>query len=170
MSLQEKSKKTLNKVVINHKEQLDIFSFWNTRNKDNNMYTTETKIRVRYSETDKMGFCYYGNYAQYFEVARVEAMRSLGVSYKSLEDDGILMPVIEFNIKYKKPAHYDDELIIKCQVPELPSSRILFNYQTYKSDDLLNEAHTSLVFISKENNRPIRTPNHLLDKIKPYFN
>ena len=83
------------------------------------MYSFKTKVRVRYAETDKMGYCYYGNYATYFEIARVEALRSLGVSYKSLEDEGVFLPVSEFNIKYLKPAYYDDELTIHVFVKEI---------------------------------------------------
>ena len=75
----------------------------------------ETKVRVRYGETDQMGYCYYGNYAQYFEVGRVEALRSLGCSYKALEDQGIMLPVSEYNVKYKRPAYYDDELTIQTK-------------------------------------------------------
>ena len=77
------------------------------------MYTTEVKIRVRYAETDRMGYVYYGNYATYFEVARVESLRNLGFSYRSLEDEGILLPVLDFSIRYRRPAYYDDELTIK---------------------------------------------------------
>ena len=77
------------------------------------MYKSEVKLRVRYAETDQMGYCYYGNYAQYFEVARVESLRSLGVSYKDLEDMGIILPVTHFQIKYLKPAFYDENLSVK---------------------------------------------------------
>lgn len=134
------------------------------------MYATETAIRVRYAETDRMGFCYYGNYAQYFEVARVEALRSLGISYKSLEDQGILLPVINFHIDYKNPAFYDDDLIIKCQVNELPSVKIKFDYQTYRGNTLLNEAYTTLVFVKSTDNKPTKIPSEILTKFAPYYN
>lgn len=134
------------------------------------MYSTETAIRVRYAETDRMGYCYYGNYATYFEVARVESLRSLGISYKSLEDQGILLPVVSFNIKYKNPAYYDDELVIKCNVRELPNVKITFDYQTYRDDTLLNEASTTLVFVRTTDNRPIKIPQELLTKFTPYYN
>ena len=134
------------------------------------MYATETKIRVRYSETDRMGYCYYGNYAQYFEVARVESLRSVGISYKELEDTGVLLPVIDFNVKYKKPAFYDDELIVKCQIDTLPSVKIIFNYSIYRQEELLNTAQTTLVFIDQANNKPIKAPNFVINKFKPYFN
>ena len=80
------------------------------------IYQAELKLRVRYGETDKMGYCYYGNYAQYFEVARVEALRELGLSYKELEDQGIALPVKDYSVEFKRPAKYDDELIIKTDV------------------------------------------------------
>ncbi|MCB9198613.1 MAG: acyl-CoA thioesterase [Flavobacteriales bacterium] len=134
------------------------------------MYTTETAIRVRYAETDRMGFCYYGNYAQFFEVARVEALRSLGISYKTLEDKGVLLPVVSYHVEYKNPAYYDDELIIKCNVRELPGVRIIFDYQTYREDELLNEASTTLVFVKSSDNKPMRIPEELLTKFSPYYN
>lgn len=134
------------------------------------MYSTETEIRVRYAETDRMGFCYYGNYAQYFEVARVEALRSLGISYKSLEDQGILLPVVSFHVDYKNPAHYDDQLIIKCDVREIPGVRIIFDYKTYRDDTLLNEASTTLVFVKNSDNKPMKIPQELLTKFAPYYN
>ena len=96
------------------------------------MYVSEIKLRVRYSETDRMGYCYYGNYATYFEVARVECLRSLGITYKSLEDEGILLPVVDFKIRYIKPAFYDDELKIKTYIRELPTAKIKFDYEIFK--------------------------------------
>ena len=88
------------------------------------MYTFETKLRVRYSETDQMGYVYYGNYASYFEVARVDMLRSIGLSYKAMEDSGIMMPVLELKSKYIKPAYYDDLLTIKVIIKEIPQTRI----------------------------------------------
>ena len=134
------------------------------------MYQSEINIRVRYAETDQMGFCYYGNYAQYFEVARVEMLRSLGVSYKMLEDQGILLPVTDFSIKYIKPAYYDQNLTIKTFMRILPNVRIAFDYETFnESGELLNEARTELVFLKKETMRPSRVPDELIRKLKPYF-
>ena len=134
------------------------------------MYQSEINIRVRYAETDQMGFCYYGNYAQYFEVARVEMLRSLGVSYKMLEDQGILLPVTDFSIKYIKPAYYDQNLTIKTFMRILPNVRIAFDYETFnESGQLLNEARTELVFLKKETMRPSRAPDELIRKLKPYF-
>ena len=134
------------------------------------MYQSEINIRVRYAETDQMGFCYYGNYAQYFEVARVEMLRSLSVSYKMLEDQGILLPVTDFSIKYIKPAYYDQNLTIKTFMRILPHVRIAFDYETFNElGELLNEARTELVFLKKETMRPSRAPEELIRKLKPYF-
>ena len=124
------------------------------------MYVYELNLRVRYAETDQMGFVYYGNYAQYYEVGRVEAMRSLGFSYKEMEDSGILMPVINFNIDYKKPALYDDEIRIVTTVSKLPSVRITFDYECYnQKNELLNTGSVTLVFIDKIKNKPTKPPN-----------
>ncbi len=132
------------------------------------MFIHKTKIRVRYAETDQMGYAYYGNYATYFEVARVEALRSLNFSYKQLEKDGVMLPVLEFGIKYFKPGFYDDELTIKTMISELPSARIKFDYETYDSEGvLLNKANTTLVFVSVKTKRPTSAPQYLLDKLKP---
>ena len=114
------------------------------------MYKSEVKLKVRYAETDQMGYCYYGNYAQYFEVARVESLRSLGVSYKDLEDMGILLPVTYFQIKYLKPAFYDENLSVRSHIVKLPSSRIFFKYETFnEKNEKINIGETSLVFLNK---------------------
>ena len=134
------------------------------------MYKSETKIRVRYAETDMMGYVYYGNYASYFEVARVETIRSLGFSYKKMEDDGIALPVLDFSIKYFKPAFYDDELTIETTVTEVPRARIHFSYKTYNTEGvLLNEASTTLVFLNKESKRPCSAPQEFIKELEKYF-
>lgn len=121
-----------------------------------------TKIRVRYSETDQMGFCYYGNYASYFEVARVEALRQRGISYKELENLGILLPVKKFEITYLQPAKYDDLLEIQTRIKELAGVRIGFSYQTYNDDgQLLNEAYTLLVFVNAQTQKPMPIPEFI---------
>jgi len=135
------------------------------------MYKSETKIRVRYSETDMMGYVYYGNYATYFEVARVECIRSLGLSYRKMEDEGVALPVLDFSIKYYKPAFYDDELTIETTVTEMPKVRIKFSYKIYNKDKvLLNEAVTTLVFINKNTMKPCQAPKELIDKLLKYYN
>ena len=134
------------------------------------MYTSKTKVRVRYSETDMMGYVYYGNYATYFEVARVESIRQLGFSYRKMEEDGFAMPVLEFSIKYFKPAFYDDELTIETTITELPKARIYFEYKTFNEKGvLLNEAKTSLVFVNKETMKPCSAPIEFIDGMKKYF-
>lgn len=134
------------------------------------MFDTETTIRVRYGETDKMSYVYYGNYASYFEVARVEALRTLGMSYRSMEEDGILLPVLEYKVKYFKPALYDDLLKVRTIIPCMPSVRIVFEYEIFNEAGIkLTEAETTLVFIDQESGRPRKAPELLLDKLTPYF-
>jgi acyl-CoA thioester hydrolase len=134
------------------------------------MYTTEIKIRVRYGETDQMGYAYYGNYAEYFEVARVEALRNLGLSYKKLEEEGIILPVLSYSVKFIKPAYYDDELTIKVSITEIPLARIHFSYEVYNESDVLTTiADTTLVFINKVTNKPCPAPNDLLQVLKKFF-
>ena len=134
------------------------------------MYTSETKVRVRYSETDRMGYVYYGNYASYFEVARVEALRDIGMPYLRMEDEGYLLPVLDYKVRYFKPAFYDDLLIIKTKIVQLPVVRITFAYEIFGEDgQKRNEAETTLVFINKESGKPCKAPDELLEKLKPYF-
>ena len=134
------------------------------------MIVHDTKLRVRYGETDRMGYVYYGNYATYFEVARVETLRKLGVSYKELEDDGIMLPVLDFKIKYYKPAYYDDELLIKTIVKKMPEVRIHFSYQTFnKNGDLLNEAEITLVFVSTKTQKPVKLPDDIKERFAENF-
>ena len=134
------------------------------------MYATSVKLRIRYSETDKMGFCYYGNYAQFFEVARVEMLRSLGISYKEMEDEGILLPVTHFSVNYLKPAFYDEEILVKCVVNKMPGVRITFNYETLNAkNEKLNDAVTDLIFLNQKLNKPIKPPHYIIDSFKPHF-
>ena len=134
------------------------------------MFTSETKIRVRYGETDQMGFAYYGNYAQYYEVGRVEALRGIGISYRELEDEGVQLPVYTFSIKYLKPALYDDEITIKTTISEMPKARIRFDYECYNhKGELLNTGETTLVFIDRASKRPCGPPAHIIEKFKKYF-
>ncbi len=132
------------------------------------MVKSEVNIRVRYAETDQMGYVYYGNYATYFEVARVETFRHLGFSYKAMEEEGILMPVLELKTKYIKAAKYDDLLTIKTTIADKPGVRIRFEYEVFnEQEDLLTKAETTLVFINAISGRPsIPTPNFqsILDK------
>ncbi len=135
------------------------------------MFTTETKVRVRYSETDKMSYVYYGNYASYFEVGRVEALRGLGLSYRKMEESGIMLPVLEYKVKYFKPALYDDLLTIKTIIPQLPVVRIVFQYEIFNEEGvLLTNAETTLVFVDRTTGKPRICPDELLLNLQPFFN
>ena len=133
------------------------------------MIEFEIKIRVRYAETDRMGYVYYGNYSSFFEVARVEMLRSLGINYRDLEDDGVMLPVLEYRIKYYKPAYYDDELTIKVIMKELPGVGIHFDYKTYVGETLVNEADTTLVFVNIKSGRPQMIPDDLLEIFEKHY-
>lgn len=134
------------------------------------MYQSEVVLRVRYAETDQMGYCYYGNYAMYYEVARVECLRKIGVSYKKLEEQDYLLPVLDFNIKYLKPAYYDDEITIKCSIKNIPKVRIKFDYESFnQKKEMINFGSTTLVFLDKLSKKPVNCPKSLLDKINQYI-
>jgi acyl-CoA thioester hydrolase len=134
------------------------------------MYTYETKIRVRYGETDQMGYVYYGNYAEFYEVARVEMLRNLGLSYKWMEETGIMMPVLELKCKYIKPALYDDLITIKVSLKEMPKTRIVFNYELFnENNELINIGETTLVFVNINTKRPTLGPVEFINKLEPYF-
>ncbi len=123
-------------------------------------------FRVRYSETDQMGVVYHGNYAQYLELGRVEWLRSMGISYKGLEDDGIILPVIHLQIDYKKSALYDDLITVETFLKKVPLVKIEFDYKIYReSGELLAEANTVLAFMDKRTNRPIKCPESILAKL-----
>jgi acyl-CoA thioester hydrolase len=139
----------------------------NSSSADSGTLKFSTNLRVRYAETDKMGFCYYGNYASYFEVARVEALREKGISYKELEDAGILLPVTHFEVRYFQAAKYDELLEIKTQITLLKGVRIAFAYQTYNEQGtLLNEATTELVFVQAATLKPMAIPTFILDQLQ----
>jgi len=134
------------------------------------MYQDEINIRVRYSETDKMGYVYYGNYAAYFEVARVELLRELGMSYKKMEDEGIMLPVVDFHIKFMKPAFYDDLLTIKTKIIKNPVTKIEFEYEILnEAGECLNKAETTLVFVDLKSGKACRAPKYFIEKISVYF-
>jgi len=131
------------------------------------MKEATTQLRVRYSETDQMGYVYYGNYAQYFEVARVEFLRSNGISYKNLEESGIMLPVLKLEVTYHKPAKYDDLLTIKTVVKKKPSITVDFHFEIFnEANELLTTGFTSLVFIDMKRNKPTRPPKVILDLFK----
>lgn len=135
------------------------------------MIKAETKIRVRYGETDQMGYAYYGVYAQYYEVGRVEAMRLLGFSYKEVEARGLLLPVLDFNIHYKKPAFYDDELTLVTVLRDKPSGfRLPFEYECFgPSGQLLNSGKVTLVSVDKTSGKPCAMPDWFLSAFDRFF-
>lgn len=135
------------------------------------MYTAETKIRVRYGETDQMGYLYYGNYALYYEAGRTEALRVLGFTYREMEEMGIMMPVVELNTKYLRPALYDDLITVRTTLKELPvNSKIQFHSELYnEKDKLLNVGVTTLVFYDPVKKQKTNMPAQLLEKLESFF-
>jgi acyl-CoA thioester hydrolase len=134
------------------------------------MLTFTQEFRVRYGETDQMSYVYYGIYAQYFEMGRVEWLRNLGVSYKSMEDNGIMLPVLNLNVNYLKPAKYDALLQLKTTLIKKPGVKIEFNFEIFNQEnELLTTGYTSLVFIDMKKNKPIRCPEYLQEIINPLF-
>ena len=131
------------------------------------MIHTTHSLRVRYAETDPMKYVYYGNYAQYFEVARVELFRSLGISYDEIESQGIWLPVSEYNIKYLKPALYDEVLEIHTFIKKIPGVRVEFEYEIYNSSkQKITEAKTTLFFLDSKTNKIVKCPSFLIKLIK----
>lgn len=134
------------------------------------MVTHDIQLRVRYAETDRMGYVYYGNYAMYLEVARVETLRFIGASYKSLEDSGIMLPVLEYKTRFIKPAKYDDLLTVRTYIRTMPTVRIIFDYEIFNEENiLLNTAETTLVFVNSQTGKPCGAPPHLLELMEPLF-
>ncbi len=123
-------------------------------------------FRVRYGETDQMGVVYHGNYAQYLELGRVEWLRSMGISYKTMEENGIILPVISLELKFKKSAVYDDLITVVTKLKKIPSVKIEFDYEIYnEANDLLVEANTVLAFMDARTKKPLKCPDYLLNKL-----
>lgn len=134
------------------------------------MYQSETRIRVRYGETDQMGYAYYGYYAMYYEVARVESLRQLGLSYKELESMGIMMPVLENKSKFISPALYDENLRLVTTLREKPTVRIRFEYEIYNEQGkLIHVGETLLAFVDKRTGKPCRPPMVMQQILDPFF-
>jgi acyl-CoA thioester hydrolase len=135
------------------------------------MFITETQIRVRYAETDQMNVVYYGNYAQYFEVARAESIRNLGFTYKEMEASGVIMPVVEMQTKYLRPAHYDDLLTIKTILKELPvDHRIIFEHEVYNQQKkLLTLGKVILYFVKIDSFEKTQMPQGLRSVLQTFF-
>jgi acyl-CoA thioester hydrolase len=134
------------------------------------MYCTETKIRVRYGETDRMGYLYYGHYAEYFEVGRTEMLRSLGMTYKSMEDDGIILPVRSMNINFRHPAHYDDLLTVKTCLKTFPEVKLDFHYEILNEEGVLHcNGNTVLVFVDAATRKIRKAPEYFQQAMRKHF-
>lgn len=135
------------------------------------MFSSETSVRVRYAETDQMGVVYHGNYAQYFEVARAESIRQLGLTYKDMEAMGIIMPIVELHTKFIRPAHYDDLLTIRTTLAQLPTDhRIEFQQEVFNEHQkLLTVGKVVLYFLDASTRQKAVMPPALYEKLAPYF-
>ncbi|WP_456463225.1 acyl-CoA thioesterase [Lutibacter sp.] len=130
------------------------------------MISNIIQFRVRYGETDQMSYAYHGNYAQYFEMGRIEWLRKLGISYKKMEETGIMLPVISLNTNYIKPAKYDDLLTLKTTLVTKPLVKIKFEFEIYnENNELLTTANATLAFINSKTKKPTRAPEYLLKKL-----
>ena len=135
------------------------------------MFTHQTKVRVRYGETDQMGYLYYGNYAQYYEVGRAEMIRSIGLTYRDLEVvHGVLMPVMSLNMRFVRPALYDELMIITTTLRKLPEKTITFHHEIFnEKNKLVNGGSVKLTFVDAETKKSIIAPDILLEKLNQYF-
>jgi acyl-CoA thioester hydrolase len=127
------------------------------------MKEDKISLRVRYSETDQMGVVYHGSYVPYFEIGRVEWLRNRGISYKELEESGIALPIVSMHLNYKKPARYDDQLIVTTKLKSQTGVKIEFDCQIHNEEnELLTTAHFILVFVDVKTARPISPPDAIL--------
>jgi acyl-CoA thioester hydrolase len=135
------------------------------------MYESTTEVRVRYGETDQMGYLYYGYYALYYEVGRAEAIRQLGFTYRELEEMGIMMPVVDLHAQYFRPALYDDLITVKTILKELPDAhKIQFHSELYnEQQQLLNKGVTTLVFYDPKTKQKVTMPEELMNRLQPFF-
>ena len=135
------------------------------------MFVSTTTIRVHYALTDQMGFVYYGNYAQFYEIGRTEAIRQLGYTYKDIESMGIIMPVVDLHFKFLRPAKYDDLLTVKTTLRELPiHHKIVFHGEVFnEAGQLLNAGDVTLYFMEANGMKRCSMPEALMDKLKPFF-
>ena len=136
-----------------------------------NMYEHSTSVRVRYAETDQMDIVYYGNYAQYFEVGRVESIRALGFTYKRMEEMGVHMPVVHMDVRYLRPAHYDDLITIKTTLRNLPLQHEIVFYQEVFNEQqkLLTRGKITLFFINSATGKRTQMPETLRKALEAYF-
>ncbi len=143
-----------------------MFNFYKCTN-INTMNKHQTKIKVRYAETDQMGVVYHGNYAQYLEIGRLEWLTALGISYKDMEANDVMLPVVSLSLNYIKTARYDDILTVSTTLLKQPTASIEFAYEIHNSSgELLTTANTKLVFVNMKSDFPMRCPQYILDKLQ----
>jgi acyl-CoA thioester hydrolase len=134
------------------------------------MFEHRTTIRVRYAEVDRMGYVYYGNYAQYYEIGRVEAMRAFGLSYAEMEEQGVMMPVVKMECHYRRPARYDQLITVVTRIASMPRTRVDFLYEILdEQGEMLNYGTTQLVFVNSQTMRPMRSPTYFTEALRPFF-
>jgi acyl-CoA thioester hydrolase len=135
------------------------------------MFVYESKVKVRYVETDQMGVVHHSNYAQYYELARTECFEACsGMSYQSMENEGVMLPILEFQSKFLKPALYNQILTIKSIVKNLPTVRLVVDYEVYnEANVLINTGQTTLVFVNKVTRRPCQPPENFMKQVRQYF-
>lgn len=134
------------------------------------MYTHIHHIRVRYADTDQMGYVYYGAYANYYEESRAEAMRALGFPYKEMEKNGIMLPVTRMSVKFIGPAFYDEKITVRTMITELPNRFVQFKYEIYnEAAKLINEGETQLVFVDANTRKMKQAPAEMIDKLRHFF-
>ena len=126
----------------------------------------EIEFYVRYSETDQMSFVYHGNYVKYFEMGRIAWLNKLGFSYKKMEEDGILLPVIDLKINFKKSALFDDKLTLITTLISIPSYMIEFEYKIKREGSLISSGYTKLIFLNSKTNKPMRCPDQIIKALK----
>jgi acyl-CoA thioester hydrolase len=130
------------------------------------VFSQTTTFRIRYGETDQMGVVYHGNYAQFFENGRIEWLRNIGISYKTMEQNNIMLPVVSLQCNFKKSAEFDDEITVKTTLKKIPTVKIEFDYEiTNQKNELLTTGSTILAFISMETKKPVRCPDYILEKL-----
>ena len=130
------------------------------------MITQSTSFRIRYGETDQMGVVYHGNYAQFFEIGRIDWLRAIDISYKNMEENNIMLPVVSLQCDFKKSAEFDDEITVKTTLKKIPTAKIEFDYEiTNQKNELLTTGSTTLVFVSMITKKIMRCPDHILEKI-----
>jgi len=134
------------------------------------MICSVTNIRIRYSETDKMGYLHHANYLNYFEIGRAEMLRNIGMTYKKMEEEGILLPVLSVNINYNAPSYYDDVLTVKTYMKQKPGIKVFFEYEVYNENSvLICTGNSTLVFIDAVSRKPRRPPHYFMEKVAAEF-